>query len=404
MANITDGRCFSQRALSEPPLIQHGSLVLQAHDIGWIISGSFTVVAIGISLWLIDKHLRWYTNTHEQRYIIRILFMVPIYAVISFASYLFWNHSTPLLLIRDCYEAIVLTAFFYLLLMYLSPDYEAQKAIFYQCGLSRKKDQQADMCGLAKDKWIFPLQLIRWKPMDGLHFLQIMKWGVLQYCLIRPVTTLVAVILNYIGLYCEDSWSPGWGHLYITVIMSISVTVAMYCLLQLYVCISVNLQPHKPLLKLFVVKAIVFLTFWQATLLLLLESFNVIKSSTYMTADNITTGISAILETFEMVVFAVLHIRAYSYQPYYGHAQQQSYWKALAHAFDFTETGIEVWKGIVYWVKTRQGRETDVQARREVALMEALGASRIRAYNEKVPSVSGNASYSMVMSEDAETN
>ena len=85
-------------------------------------------------------------------------------------------------------------------------------------------------------------------------------------------TTLAAIILDYAGLYCEDSWSPGWGHLYvrtthvyrhpvltlaqITVIVSVSVSVAMYCLLQLYMPISGYLQPQKPLLKLFAVKAV----------------------------------------------------------------------------------------------------------------------------------------------------
>lgn len=75
--------------------------------------------------------------------------MVPIYSIVSFASYLFWvshrsyetlkkiqligftqNQSTPLLLLRDCYEATVLTSFFYLLLMYLSPNPVEQKDIF----------------------------------------------------------------------------------------------------------------------------------------------------------------------------------------------------------------------------------------------------------------------------------
>lgn len=91
-------------------------------------------------------------------------------------------------------------------------------------------------------------------------------------------TTLIAVILDYRGLYCEDSWSPGWGHLYvfvltqrvlwtelttfpfwieqITTIVSISVSISMYCLIQLYIPVSLYLKPHKPLLKLFAIKAV----------------------------------------------------------------------------------------------------------------------------------------------------
>ncbi|THH30857.1 hypothetical protein EUX98_g3318 [Antrodiella citrinella] len=139
------------------------------------------------SFWLINKHLQWYTHKKEQRYIVRILFMVPIYSVVSFASYLFWNHSTPLLLLRDCYESTVLTSFFYLLLTYLSPDVEEQKAIFRKNGLSRENDREARRKGVKVQKWIFPLSFIKSKPADGLYFLQMMKWGVLQYCVVRPV-------------------------------------------------------------------------------------------------------------------------------------------------------------------------------------------------------------------------
>lgn len=169
MADIQNGRCHDAKAPERgPPFIQNGKIILQgesfcfsirsctytylplAHDvrrivsswfarllitspfqIGWIVSGCFTIAAVVISFWLIGKHLQWYTNvcliassvqtrelTHllmclqkaEQRCmliarhnisayfdnsscfkdIVRILFMVPLYAVISLASYLFW--------------------------------------------------------------------------------------------------------------------------------------------------------------------------------------------------------------------------------------------------------------------------------------------------------------------------
>jgi len=91
----------------------------------------------------------------------------------------------------------------------------------------------------------------------------------------------------------------------IVIIISLSVTVAMYCLIQLYVAVAEELSPHRPLLKLFSVKAVgmffsfmmlrsswnpfpVFLTFWQATLLSVLSMFGVIKGV------NITTSMLGI--------------------------------------------------------------------------------------------------------------
>ncbi|KAI0782995.1 organic solute transporter Ostalpha-domain-containing protein [Abortiporus biennis] len=378
-SNIVNGTCHNKKALQDggPPLFQHGNLVFQAHHVGWILTGCFTLVAMGASFWLINKHLQWYTNKHEQRYIVRILFMVPIYAVISFASFLFWNHSTPLLLLRDCYESTVLTSFFYLLLVYLSPDPAEQKDIFRKSGLSRENDRQRRRNGEKPQKWMFPLNFfVRWKPQDGLYFLQLMKWGVLQYCVLRPLTTLAAVILDYAGLYCEDSWSPGWGHVYITVIVSISVSVAMYCLLQLYVCVSHHLKPQKPLLKLFAIKAVVFLTFWQATFVGLLVTFGVIKDTSYMTADNITIGIEAILETVEMMIFGFLHIKAFTYKPYRMPPERTPKWKAFVHAMNFKETIREVWAGTVYMTRKARGKETDAQAKREAVLESVFGKSR----------------------------
>ncbi|CDO73322.1 hypothetical protein BN946_scf185008.g84 [Trametes cinnabarina] len=351
MAEIVNGRCHAEKApLSSPPLIQNGKLVLQAHHIGWIVSSAFTMVAIGVSFWLIDKHIRWYTNKYEQRYIVRILFMVPLYAAISLASYFWWN------------------------------------------GLSRERDRRLLKRGEHAQKWMFPLGFVRWKPEDGLYFLQLMKWGVLQYCVVRPTTTLAAVILDYIGLYCEDSWSPGWGHIYITLVVSVSVSIAMYCLIQIYMTVKVELAPQKPLLKLFAIKAVVFLTFWQATFLSVLTLFGVVKDTQYMTADNINIGIGAIVETFEMACFALLHIKAFSYKPYYDpdHGPTPR-WRSLVHAMSFKETARELWNGLVYMVHRSRGRETDPEARREAVLEDVFGRSRIAIRREASAPVSGRA-------------
>ncbi|KAL5532097.1 hypothetical protein ACEPAF_5661 [Sanghuangporus sanghuang] len=387
--------CFHKSSdMKPPPLIQNGKIVLQTHHIGWIVTGAFALISTTISFWLVNKHLRYYSNKHEQRYIVRILFMVPIYSLVSFASYLFWDQSTPLLLLRDCYESTVLTSFFYLLLLYVSPNPDEQRTIFLKTGLSKENDRKAIQREEPVKRWIFPLGSVKSKPADGLYFLQMMKWGILQYCVIRPLTTLAAVILDYVGLYCEDSWSPGWGHVYIVTIVSISVSIAMYCLIQIYVPISKQLAPHRPLLKLFAIKAVVFLTFWQATFLSVLSSLGVVTDTKYMTADDINIGIGAILETVEMIIFAIIHIKAFSYKPYqrlpgpteYGQSvpdyigeddPRVPRMRCLLHAFDFRETLREIWEGCAYIFRKWRGFETDPKARRLVIREDIFG--------EKVP-------------------
>jgi Organic solute transporter Ostalpha len=187
-------------------------------------------------------------------------------------------------------------------------------------------------------------------------------------------------MLTLLGLYCDSSWSPGWGHIYISIIVSLSVTVAMYCLFQLYVPISEHLAHHKPLLKLFSVKAVVFLTFWQATGLSLLSMFGVVKDTPYMTADDINTGIAAILETFEMTCFAILHIRAFSYKPYRPEGQKPSDQtprvRSLMHALDIRDMWREIREGSLYMGKTIRGVEAEEEARRRTHFAKAMGRER----------------------------
>ncbi|CAE7207457.1 unnamed protein product [Rhizoctonia solani] len=165
-------------------------------------------------------------------------------------------------------------------------------------------------------KWIFPFCLVPVRPKDGLAYLDWMKWGVLQYCIVRPGTTLAAVILEQLDLYCESSWNWRWGHVYVVTIASVSAAVAMYSLIQLYTTIRQDLKHCKPRLKLFTVISLVFLTFWQSTLLEGITSLDLVPDTEYLTARDITLGFSALLQTFEMMCLAFIHIQAFSYGPY----------------------------------------------------------------------------------------
>ncbi len=52
-------------------------------------------------------HLRFYSCPNEQRWIVRILFIVPIYSFDSWLSLLFFDHDDYYIYfntVRDCYE------------------------------------------------------------------------------------------------------------------------------------------------------------------------------------------------------------------------------------------------------------------------------------------------------------
>lgn len=112
--------------ITEDP-IWHGQTF---HHLGLWLSVIFALIAMLTSFFLIFMHAIHYSRPYEQRHIIRILFMVPVYAVVSFLSYLYYNHSVYFEVIRDCYEAFAIASFFSLMCAYTAPDLHHQKHYF----------------------------------------------------------------------------------------------------------------------------------------------------------------------------------------------------------------------------------------------------------------------------------
>ncbi len=89
-------------------LYRHG------HDkrlIGWFSSAGFVLLTIPISLRLIVSHLMNWVQPQIQKYVVRIIWMVPIYAVESWFALRFKALSTYLEALRECYEAYAIYCF-----------------------------------------------------------------------------------------------------------------------------------------------------------------------------------------------------------------------------------------------------------------------------------------------------
>ena len=56
--------------------------------------------------------------------------MIPIYAVVSFLSYLYYKKAIYFELLRDCYEAFAIASFFTLMCHYIAPNLHDQKEYF----------------------------------------------------------------------------------------------------------------------------------------------------------------------------------------------------------------------------------------------------------------------------------
>ncbi|KAI7818799.1 organic solute transporter subunit alpha/Transmembrane protein, partial [Gamsiella multidivaricata] len=282
-------------------LFSSEGITLDLPRIGWIGTGCCTLIATFLSFFLIYRHYQYYTKPNQQRYIVRMLLMVPIYAITSWFSFVYVREAVYYDEIRVLYEAFVIASFLILMLQYLGDSLEEQKRV-----LKRHKKTE---------RWFFPLCCLKYNPSRP-HFLQFMKWGILQYVPLNVLGTILTITLQIMGNYCESSWNPKFGHVWIMMINFVSVSMATYFLIMFYVTIREDLKDYDPFYKFLAVKLVVFFSFWQSIVVEGLVYFGLIKATKYWSTSDISVGINAVLIDIEMVFFALMHLRAFSYKPY----------------------------------------------------------------------------------------
>ncbi|KAJ5908399.1 hypothetical protein N7495_001081 [Penicillium taxi] len=286
---------------------------LTFHHLSLVLGGACALAACLVSAYLIMAHATHYSKPVEQRHIIRILVMVPVYSIVAFLSIWKYNYSVYFTVLGNCYEAFAISAFFSLLCSYLAPDLHSQKDYFR---------------GIHPNDWLFPLNWFqKWRccfgprgawrtPRSGLTWFNIIWAGVFQYCLCRVLLTIVAVVTQATDTYCEESLNPAFAHIWVLVIESVCVSIAMYCLIQFYSQINKDIKEHRPLLKIISIKLVIFLSFWQTTLISLLVSGGAITATKKLSMIDVKYSLPELLINIEMFIFSILHIWAFSWRRY----------------------------------------------------------------------------------------
>uniref|UniRef100_A0A5K3FXR9 Transmembrane protein 184C n=1 Tax=Mesocestoides corti TaxID=53468 RepID=A0A5K3FXR9_MESCO len=153
----------------------------------------------------------------------------------------------------------------------------------------------------------------------GSYFIERCRHGVLQYTVIRPVTTIIALICEVCKVYGETNFSPKYAYLYLTVINNVSQVWALYCLVLFYQCTRTELKEMNPISKFICVKFVVFMSFWQSVLISILAASGIIgRVEAWKLYDERSIGIA--LQNFaiciEMFIAAVGHHFAFTAAPY----------------------------------------------------------------------------------------
>ncbi|KAI0899669.1 DUF300-domain-containing protein [Annulohypoxylon nitens] len=295
---------------------------LTFHQLALIIAGASTIVAYIMSFYLMWRHAINYTKPLEQRHIIRILFMVPVYATSAFLCIYYYWHAVYFQVISDCYEAFAIASFFALLCHYVAPDLHEQKEFFRHMRPIKAwvwpVNWFAKACGGSRGPWR--------TPQSGLTWFNIIWIGIYHYCFIRVAMTITAVVTQYFEKYCESSNSPVFAHIWVIAIECIAVTIAMYCVIQFYVQLREPLAEHKPFLKVLAIKLVIFLSFWQTIAISLATStFNIVSPNAVLAYPDLKVGIPSLMLCVEMALFSILHLWAFPYAPYVENAKTSFY-------------------------------------------------------------------------------
>jgi len=154
---------------------------------------------------------------------------------------------------RDCYEAFVIYNFFMYLLAYLEDEYGDIDAYF-----STKED--------IPHMW--PVHYFQKPWAMGIDFFWQCKKGILNYVILRPLMSAVSLIANAFDSREAGNRGLDFRHPYVytTIVNNFSQTWALYCLVLMFKATKDELSPIRPFAKFAVVKAVVFLSFWQSVL------------------------------------------------------------------------------------------------------------------------------------------
>ncbi|CAE6488576.1 unnamed protein product [Rhizoctonia solani] len=263
-----------------------------------VSAGLATAVATVTSILSICAHLKNYRKPALQRMVIRIMVMVPLYAISSFISLFSLEAGVIIDVLRDIYEAFVIYCFFHLLLIYLGGERSLLILLY-----GREPKQHA-----------FPVSLFKREldASDPFTFL-FLRRGILQYVQVKPILAAITLILKALGKYREGAFRVDAGYLYVSIIYNTSICLSLYCLAMFWVCVNNDLRAFRPLPKFLCVKGILFFSFWQSICISFLVSIGVIKHvGTYTDVEHISLAITDTLICYEMPLFAIAHSYAFS--------------------------------------------------------------------------------------------
>ncbi|XP_064781978.1 transmembrane protein 184C-like [Oncorhynchus masou masou] len=273
--------------------------------------------------------------------------MVPICSLDSWIALKYPRIAIYVDTCRECYEAYVIYNFMIFLLNYLRNQYPSLVLML------EVQEQQ---------KHLPPLCCCPAWPMGEVLLLRC-KLGVLQYTVVRPVTTVIALICQFCGVYDEGNFSSTNAWTYLVIFNNMSQLFAMYCLVLFYKALREELAPIRPVGKFLCVKMVVFVSFWQAAFIALLVKVGVISERhtwDWDSVEAVATGLQVMTSSkwrsVEMFLAAIAHHFSFTYKPYIQEAEEGSCFDSFLAMWDISDVRTDISEQVRNVGRTVMGR------------------------------------------------
>eukprot|EP00697_Spironema_sp_BW2_P015130 gnl/Spiro4/5870_TR3001_c0_g1_i1.p1 gnl/Spiro4/5870_TR3001_c0_g1~~gnl/Spiro4/5870_TR3001_c0_g1_i1.p1 ORF type:complete len:480 (-),score=121.79 gnl/Spiro4/5870_TR3001_c0_g1_i1:35-1426(-) len=263
------------------------------------VAGVCSFVACALSFHLIVCHYTYNSVPEFQKAIVRIILMVPVYSIEAYISLLLVSPGAQAVVnaLLDLYEGYVVYQFIWLLIAFLG----GEAALVNQLEMTRSFPHP------------WPMNKIWGAVHPNRSFLHQVQRGVLQFVLVKPLTSVIALLIYLIDhdYYVEGSWRMDQGYPYLAIVDNISVSVSLYCLVLFYLATHDYLAPFAPIPKFLCVKSVVFFTFWQGMVISIVCAVGILDAD-----GELGLSLQPFLICVEMLGFSIAHYWAFSYQEF----------------------------------------------------------------------------------------
>ena len=173
-----------------------------------------------LSVRLVYLHLTHWYMPNVQKYVLRIIWMVPLYSMQSWLSLVYGDLRIYIDAARDLYEAYVIASFLYLLVELLGGEDQLIRTL-----QQKARNDPPTAQHLGDHGWFLNHVLEPWEL--GFEFMMRCKHGVLQYVVVKTVATVLTFLCQWMHVYGEGHFKWNVAYPYLAFFLNVSVMYAL---------------------------------------------------------------------------------------------------------------------------------------------------------------------------------